>query len=213
MKQIQNDWSRVTTWLRDNAPLSHARLRPGADPARVGELEEYLGHPLHPDHRALLEVCDGTVEEWQAEECLEEDDPGMILDQGHLLSVDGIRAVRVTGDDVWDEWWRDWVPVTVNDYSSKPESGLAVDPSGVLDRFALYDGTAPGVVPSEGPTLAAHVAALAQALETGTGPLTNEWTVPGVALDRLMWGHPAKDKVQVMREDGYEWVPWRPVRG
>ncbi|MGI5169903.1 hypothetical protein ACQEU3_36675 [Spirillospora sp. CA-253888] len=213
MSQIQDDWSQITAWLRDHAPLSYARLRPGADPVRIDELEEYLGRLLHPDHRALLRVCDGTVEEWQAEECLEDDDPGMILDRQHLLSVDGVRAVRVTGDDLWDEWWRDWVPVTVNDYSSWPVSGLAVGPGGVLDDFALYDGTAPGAVPPpQERTLARHVAALAQALETGTGPLTNEWTVPGVAMDRLMWGHPAKNTVQVMREDGYEEVPWRPVR-
>ncbi|MGI5170448.1 ParA family protein [Spirillospora sp. CA-253888] len=57
----------------------------------------------------------------QTGEDLEEDDPGMILDQRHLLLVD---AVRATGDP-WDERWRDWVPVTVND-SSWFVSGLGV---------------------------------------------------------------------------------------
>ncbi|MQY02920.1 SMI1/KNR4 family protein [Actinomadura macrotermitis] len=212
MNRIQDDWARVAAWLSSNAPLSYARLRPGADPGRIGRLEEHLGGPLHPDHRALLEVCDGTVEEWHAEEYLEENDPGLILAGLHLLSVDGVRAVRGSGG-LGAEWWRGWVPVAVNDYSAKPESGLAADPGGMLDDFALYDGTAPGTVPPpQGRTLAGHIAALAEALESGTGPLTKEWVVPGVAMDRLMWGHPAMDTIQVTGEEGPRTVPWRPVR-
>jgi cell wall assembly regulator SMI1 len=45
-RNTEEAWSWIVRWLAENAPASHATLRPGVSEGRMVRTEEQLGFPL-----------------------------------------------------------------------------------------------------------------------------------------------------------------------
>jgi cell wall assembly regulator SMI1 len=60
---VSESWSRIDAWLAAHAPVSLARLRPGATPAELAAAEQVLGTPLPADLAASLACHDGLADE------------------------------------------------------------------------------------------------------------------------------------------------------
>ncbi|HSH61765.1 MAG TPA: hypothetical protein VK988_19395 [Acidimicrobiales bacterium] len=56
---IETQWSRIESWLQENAPLSHAELL-DRDPEAVGVLAERLSYDLPPDLWTYFQVQPGA---------------------------------------------------------------------------------------------------------------------------------------------------------
>ncbi|MEU1466214.1 SMI1/KNR4 family protein [Streptomyces sp. NPDC005727] len=52
-------WVKITDWLRECAPGTHAQLSPPATPEMVRETEQRIGSVIHPDLRSILLVNNG----------------------------------------------------------------------------------------------------------------------------------------------------------
>ncbi|TMU98574.1 hypothetical protein [Streptomyces sp. DASNCL29] len=184
MSDVLPAWTAITDWLAVHAPASHATLRPGAAVAEVRSAEDELGLTLPADLATLLMVCDGTVDASALDRDPDEYDPGLFLAQHHLLPLEEIAHVRGRGGKT-DPFWGSWVPFAVTDYSLPPWGGLAVDAGGRLATFHLAGGEPPAeplTSPGYG-SLSEFLAALAEALTQGTGPLAAA-VVPGLHRGR-----------------------------
>ncbi|MCQ8193218.1 hypothetical protein [Streptomyces rugosispiralis] len=172
MSDVLSAWAAITDWLAVHAPASHATLRPGAAVADVRSTEDELGLSLPAELATLLTVCDGTVDASAHDRDPDEYDPGLFLAQHHLLPLEEIAHVRGGGGNT-DPFWGSWVPFAVTDYSLPPWGGLAIDAGGRLATFHLAGGEPPSeplTSPGYG-SLGEFLAALAEALTQGTGPL------------------------------------------
>ncbi|MFD5200656.1 hypothetical protein ACFWM7_10990 [Streptomyces sp. NPDC058375] len=83
------------------------------------------------------------------------------------------------------------------------ETGFGIDAStGQVRRFP-DEGAAPlDPVSPEFHSIAAYLGAVAEALESGTGPLVTPDHQPGIALGCLLWEHPERISL-----DEVEWLP------
>ncbi|MGW4435072.1 SMI1/KNR4 family protein [Streptomyces sp. NPDC004596] len=52
-------WVRMTDWLREHAPGTHAQLAPPATPEMIRGTEQRIGSRIHPDLRDVLLVNNG----------------------------------------------------------------------------------------------------------------------------------------------------------
>ncbi|MFE2446242.1 hypothetical protein ACH4TQ_48345 [Streptomyces sp. NPDC021218] len=205
MSDVLHAWTAITDWLAVHAPASHATLRSGAAVAKVRSTEDELGLSLPADLARLLMVCDGTVDASAHDRDPDEYDPGLFLAQHHLLPLEEIAHVRGRGGNT-DPFWGSWVPFAVTDYSLLPWGGLAVDAGGRLATFHLAGGEPPSeplTSPGYG-SLSEFLAALAEALTQGTGPLADA-VVPGFHRGALVWGP--------LPGDGAPWTSAHPESG
>ncbi|WP_030177488.1 SMI1/KNR4 family protein [Spirillospora albida] len=204
MSEVLRAWARITGWLREHAPLSHASLSPGATRTDISAAQHQLGFSLHEELIALLLVNNGSAEEPD----VDGDDegeiwPGEFLNGHHLLPLENLRAERLRMVGLASSEQRahlgSWVPWTAP--LSDPQSFTMIDHRGLIGHFSY--GTWE-LQPSD-TSLPEYLSSIADALELGTGPLITPTRVPGTSLGALLWGDPANPPV--------EEAPWAPVHG
>ncbi|MFZ6178882.1 SMI1/KNR4 family protein [Nannocystis pusilla] len=110
--------ARLERWLATQAPAIHAKLRPGADPARLDACERELGRPLPPALRQLWAWHDGGGEFMP------------IAFVYSLYSVDEALARRAQVREWFadePQWWSPaWLPVLYDPSGNN----ICLDPSG-----------------------------------------------------------------------------------
>ncbi|MFI2211596.1 SMI1/KNR4 family protein [Streptomyces sp. NPDC020141] len=193
MSDIALAWAAVTDWLAVHAPASHATLRPGATMAEVRTAEDELGVRLPADLVALLTVCDGTVDASAHDRDPDERHPGLLLAERHLLPLREISTVREARGTA-DQYWEEWIPFAVDDYSLAPWSGLAIDARGRLAAFSQAAGEPPEPLASPGyGSLGEFLGALAEAFTRGAGPpAVHTGSLRGASAPRVPDRQPAE---------------------
>ncbi|MEU6105191.1 hypothetical protein [Streptomyces flaveolus] len=188
--EVVRQWGRVTSWLGEHAPATHARLRPPVTAGALARFERIAGGPVHEDLAAWWSLNDGTYLFTLP----------AFLDGYAPLGVDGSLRCRPQADAEESGWERSWVPFACND-PTDPYSGLFHDArTGFVghwaeaDRPALWRGT----------TLAGYLKRQADALYRAGGRPAPGQDVPGVWNGHLVWDNPA-DRLRDELEG------WRPV--
>ena len=203
-RQIVDAWQRITLWLEQNAPDSHAALRVGASPAILAGLEQDLGISLPADLRTLWALTAGD-EGVEGAGCLPGNQALMSLDavvafyrqqmdaQAHQ---DTLNARRPEYDRI-TVWEAAWIPVVSYGVADRT-SGLYLDgATGYLGRWSRYN-EGPG---DELDTLATYLEDIADMLEA---PALATRDKPGLVGGALVWGS---------RLDGAQEGRWRPLTG
>ncbi|MEU4263978.1 hypothetical protein [Streptomyces sp. NPDC025273] len=191
-------WQRVETWLAENAPGSHRSLRPPASDLDIAHAHEYV--PLHEDLRTLLALHDGTESyEIDGDEEGEVNPAAWLPESSEWLPLDrmlALPAVALAGSGRPDR--APWAAPGDGHY------GFAVEAaSGHVTRFP-DEGLAPlEPTPAYVTSLAAYLTAFAEALESGTGPLIDPRSRPGIALGCLLWEDPERVSLDE--------APWHPL--
>ncbi|MFI7322747.1 hypothetical protein [Streptomyces venezuelae] len=212
MDQLFTAWDRLTGWLAEHAPASHASLLPSAAARSVSAAEGRLSHELDstfpPELKALWQRCGGV----QYVEVPGNRDgalwAGNFLPGGILLAPEAVLWQRLRfGPGERDPWdGADFVSfLDAEEPSGAGESGMyvsySIDPTlrGVGNWSTM---TGPALSPPAWPSTA-YLEAVCRLLQTGEGPLLE--TIgrgrPVVALGSLAW---------IDLEEGLE-VSWRPV--
>jgi cell wall assembly regulator SMI1 len=185
-RQVTDAWTRIETWLRTHAPVSHEALLPGASEQELTHLEDVLGTRLPAELTALWRLHAGVHDAPGA---------GFLFRNWALMTLAGVAEyhggqMRLGDGDVWQ---RPWIPFCS---------------SGVHDRaFVLYVDATTGTVGyssrygerrEEFASLSVYLEEMADALEV---PALAEREKPGLAYGALVWG-PVSD------------VPgWQPYHG
>jgi cell wall assembly regulator SMI1 len=185
-RQVTDAWTRIETWLRTHAPVSHEALLPGASEQELTHLEDVLGTRLPAELTALWRLHAGVHDAPGA---------GFLFRNWALMTLAGVAEyhggqMRLGDGDVWQ---RPWIPFCS---------------SGVHDRaFVLYVDATTGTVGyasrygerrEEFASLSVYLEEMADALEV---PALAEREKPGLADGALVWG-PVSD------------VPgWQPYHG
>ncbi|MFJ8630464.1 hypothetical protein [Streptomyces sp. NPDC093568] len=146
-REVDDAWRRITHWLRNNAPDSHAALRPGVGPGAIDALERRLGIPIPVELRALWLLVSGD-DGVDGSGCLPGNRALMTLDAvaaDHRMRMDwqardDARGVgRPDDEERIPAWKAAWIPVvslSVNDRTS----GLYLDSeTGLLGRWSRYN--------------------------------------------------------------------------
>ncbi|MET8685401.1 hypothetical protein ABZV77_14390 [Streptomyces sp. NPDC004732] len=213
IEQIAAVWERLTGWLAEYAPASHASLLPPAAAGAVGAAEGRLTHELDfafpPELKALWQMCGGVQDVevpgneggalWA----------GKFLPGGIFLAPEAALWQRLRfgpgEDDPWDG--ADFVSfLDGEEASGAGECGMYVsystDPTlrGVGDWSTT---TGPDLSPPAWPSVTTYLEAVCELLQTGGGPLLEQTgrRQPVLALGCLAW---------IDSDDGLE-VPWRRV--
>ncbi|WP_409235699.1 hypothetical protein [Streptomyces sp. PA5.6] len=213
MDHLSAVWDRLTGWLAEHAPVSHASLLPPAPERAVSAAEGRLSHELDftfpPELKALWQRCGGVR---HVEVPGNKDDAlwaGNFLPGGLLLDPEASLWQRLRvgpgEDDPWDG--ADFVSfLDAEEPSGAGERGMYVsystDPT-LRGVGAWSTMTGPVLSPPAWPSVTAYLEAVCELLQTGEGPLREAVgrQRPVVALGCLAWIDP---------DDGLE-VPWRPV--
>ncbi|MGW1752191.1 hypothetical protein ACWCRD_42635 [Streptomyces sp. NPDC002092] len=203
-RQIVDAWQRITRWLQDNAPDSHAALHAGASPAAVTGLEQDLGISIPADLRTLWSLSAGD-DGVDGAGCLPGNQALMSLEavvafqrqqmdaQAHQ---DTLNARRPEYDRI-TVWKAGWIPVISYGVVDRT-SGLYLDAAtGYLGRWSRYN-EAPG---DELDTLATYLEGVADMLEA---PALATRDKPGLVGGALVWG----SRLDPAQEDR-----WQPLAG
>ncbi|WP_328394592.1 hypothetical protein OHS70_06545 [Streptomyces sp. NBC_00390] len=204
---VERVWARVSCWLEKNAPVSHQSLLPPATDEEVRTDEEqlwqWLGHGFPDELKVLWRVCGGV-------ECVEveADEEGelrseMFLPGGAFLSPRQAAAIRLSFNWPDVDWGRAWVAWLGEDQEGAL-MGRYVDASGGPGgggegQWSAHSG--PEMSAPEFPSVGSYLEAVAEALESGSGPFVSQrWPeLPGVVKGCLVWEHPDSPSV-----DGWE---------
>ncbi|GAA5075466.1 SMI1/KNR4 family protein [Streptomyces similanensis] len=197
-------WDRVEDWLKANAPCSYASLRPPAGPERVAAAQARMGVTWPREVAALWLRHDGA-EGFEVDGDEEgEVDPAKFLAGYTFLPLD--EAVRVhaarSDPDTGAVGCTGWVPLSGADDDYAGEMVVVDGPD--AGRMGRWSATDRARLHGAYTTLGGYLTAVAEALETGTGPLADrDGVVPGVSLGCLVWQNPRA----VSAVD----APWEPV--
>ncbi|MGW2683603.1 hypothetical protein ACWC6I_10670 [Streptomyces sp. NPDC001414] len=203
-RQIADAWQRITRWLRQHAPDSHAALRPGASPSLLTGLEQELGVRIPADLRALWSLVAGD-DGVDGAGCLPGNQALMALDDVaafHRQQMDAqvhedTLNVRRPEYDRITVWTGAWIPVISYGVADRT-SGLYLDTvSGYLGRWSRYN-EGPG---EEFATLATYLEEAADMLEA---PALATRDKPGLVGGALVWGS---------RLDPAQEERWQPLAG
>ncbi|MFF3991530.1 hypothetical protein ACFY0B_44190 [Streptomyces sp. NPDC001797] len=203
-RQIADAWQRITRWLRQHAPDSHAALRPGASPSLLTGLEQELGVRIPADLRALWSLVAGD-DGVDGAGCLPGNQALMALDDVaafHRQQMDAqvhedTLNVRRPEYDRITVWTGAWIPVISCGVADRT-SGLYLDTvSGYLGRWSRYN-EGPG---EELDTLATYLEEAADMLEA---PALATRDKPGLVGGALVWGS---------RLDPAQEERWQPLAG
>ncbi|MCG7204827.1 hypothetical protein [Streptomyces arenae] len=203
-RQIADAWQRITRWLRQHAPESHAALRPGASLSLLTGLEQGLGVRIPADLRALWSLAAGD-DGVDGAGCLPGNQALMALDDVadfHRQQMDAqvhedTLNVRRPEYDRITVWTAAWIPVISYGVADRT-SGLYLDTvSGYLGRWSRYN-EGPG---EELDTLATYLEEAADMLET---PALATRDKPGLVGGALVWGS---------RLDPAQEERWQPLTG
>ncbi|GAB2962344.1 hypothetical protein GCM10023080_023510 [Streptomyces pseudoechinosporeus] len=193
-------WGRIEAWLREHAPVSHEALRRGLQKediqAAQDRLQELCGHGFPAELKGLWQLCGGV--DWVDVPNDEDGDlrADAFLDDYVLLGPDEAIQVR----DRWEALAEgatgvprpvtEWIPWLGPD-NDVPDTGLYAAAEGV-GRWASYEGLELDA-PVEFSSVASFLAAVADALEHGTGPLMTRPSpnreIPGLVNGALLWAH------------------------
>ncbi|MGW4882899.1 hypothetical protein ACWEPI_40860 [Streptomyces sp. NPDC004262] len=196
-RQIADAWQRITRWLRQHAPDSHAALRPGASPSLLTGLEQELGVRIPADLRALWSLVAGD-DGVDGAGCLPGNQALMALDDVvafHRQQMDAqvhedTLNVRRPEYDRITVWKAAWIPVISYGVADRT-SGLYLDTaSGYLSRWSRFN-EGPG---DELDTLATYLEEAADMLEA---PALATRDKPGLVGGALVWGsrlNPAQEE-------------------
>ncbi|MER6273592.1 hypothetical protein [Streptomyces sp900105755] len=203
-RQIADAWQRITRWLRQHAPDSHAALRPGASPSLLTGLEQELGVRIPADLRALWSLVAGD-DGVDGAGCLPGNQALMALDDVaafHRQQMDAqvhedTLNVRRPEYDRITVWTGAWIPVISYGVADRT-SGLYLDTvSGYLGRWSRYnEGSG-----EELDTLATYLEEAADMLEA---PALATRDKPGLVGGALVWGS---------RLDPAQEERWQPLAG
>ncbi|MEU2060982.1 SMI1/KNR4 family protein [Streptomyces sp. NPDC013455] len=185
-RQVTEAWRRITGWLEQHAPATHAALLPGASTHEIGALERALGVRVPAELRALWLLCAGC-----------EDAPGAGVMPGHGWALMPLGTVAASyrrhrddqrqpgvgwgGDDstVWKPSWIPFCSWSVTDISF----GLFLDVE--TGNVGHWDDTSVRTV--GGQTLSVLLEETADKLEN---PQLATGYLPGLIGGRLVWGPP-----------------------
>ncbi|WP_344575348.1 SMI1/KNR4 family protein [Streptomyces lunalinharesii] len=198
-RETTEAWQRIETWLRHNAPATHAALRPGAPESELVALEEELGVRVPVSLRALWRQCAGSLDVRGA---------GLFPDYGWaLMDLDAVarsyqghmnsrrRQEQQFGEEEGMPLWRpSWIPFcswSVTDLSY----GRFVD--GETGETGGWDETGERTVVDE--SLTVFLEETADRLEY---PKLFPGYQPGLIDGMLVWGPPPTPDEQAV------WEPW-----
>ncbi|CCK30410.1 hypothetical protein BN159_6031 [Streptomyces davaonensis JCM 4913] len=198
-------WRKVTDWLAEHAPVSHASLLPPAPEAQIVSadswLRERLGFGLPTELAALWRLCGGVEHQYiEANEEEGEVGSGAFLPGGILLGPVDALGPRLPETGRADVWGAAVVPWLTGDESG-PESGHYVGEGGV-GRWSLPDDLAFGR-PAY-PSIAAYLEAVHRTLTEGPADAMGP-DVPGLVWGCLIWDDPEAPMLDDALED------WHPV--
>ncbi|RST16883.1 hypothetical protein E2C00_33045 [Streptomyces sp. WAC05374] len=187
-REVTDAWQRVSGWLRQHAPDSHAALRAGASPTVLTALERDLGVHIPAGLRALWLLTAGD-EGVDGAGCLPGNQALMTPEsvvafhrqQSHAQArQDGLDAHRPARDRI-TVWKAAWIPVISYGVSDRT-SGLYLDAAtGYLGRWSRHD-EGPG---DELDTLVTYLEEVADMLEA---PALATRDKPGLVGAALVWG-------------------------
>ncbi|MFF9870536.1 SMI1/KNR4 family protein [Streptomyces sp. NPDC013953] len=204
VRQIDDAWRRITSWLQHHAPDSYAALRAGASPAAITAVEHALGLHIPADLCALWSLTAGD-DGVDGAGCLPGNQALMTLDavaafyeqqmesQSHQ---DALNARRPEYDRI-TVWKASWIPVASYGAADRT-SGLYLDTAtGYLGRWSRYnEGSG-----DELETLATYLEDVADMLDA---PALATRDKPGLVGGALVWG----SRLTLAQEDR-----WQPLTG
>ncbi|MFE6460506.1 SMI1/KNR4 family protein [Streptomyces cinereoruber] len=201
--RVEVAFGRVEAWLGKHAPVSYRTLGAPASPTEIAIAEAGMEVTLPGELRALLGLHDGT--EWCEVEGDEEGElnSAAFLPHGALYSLEQIRQAHTLyanpGPGIGDAALRFRVPWAGDDEGFH---GLYVEADGgQVGRFS----NPPEFWPLPYGTIADYLTAVADCLESGSGPFAEDpYKVPGLAAGCLLWERPGGTVPMSV-----EWVPLR----
>jgi cell wall assembly regulator SMI1 len=180
METMKTIWDRIHVWLKDNAPVVLASLRPGASEKAIRAAEREMGVRLPDDVRACYRIHDGADLhsflygwEWLGLE-------GMLIvwrmfnQQFEAGEFDGLRTEAEDGG-VRPEWWYPaWIPITADPRGYYMCLDLAPEPGGDIGQILYwYPDTSDRTTASPGFTL--WLEDFVYELEEGEWGYSEEW--------------------------------------
>ncbi|MEU6772543.1 SMI1/KNR4 family protein [Streptomyces sp. NPDC046759] len=191
VRQVTDAWARIEGWLRENAPVTHAALGPGASEGEIAAVEEGLGFAVPVELRTLWTlVSGGTV---QGRGPWPEGDVLMRLDdvvsqyrlkrelQQELDDKAGTAAVLDDGSP--RVWGKTWIPVfSSREYDSAYGTFLNAE-TGLLWRWDTFEYEPPRHDDVQH-SIVTLLEEIADSLETPG--LATEFR-PGLLDGRLVW--------------------------
>ncbi|MFF4796028.1 SMI1/KNR4 family protein [Streptomyces sp. NPDC001276] len=203
-RDILAAWDRIESWLKVNAPNSYASLRPPAAPERIAAAQAHMGVSWPEEVSALWLRHDGA-EFFEVDGDEEgEVDPAKFLTRYTFLPLSEVTRVYAarSDPDTGAVGFSGWVPLSGADDDYAGEMVVVDGPD--AGRVGRWFSTDSAYLHREYSTLGGYLEAVAEALESGTGPLADRnGVVPGVALGCLVWQNPrAVSAVQ---------APWEPL--
>ncbi|MEU9578170.1 SMI1/KNR4 family protein [Streptomyces chilikensis] len=203
--QVAKAWRKVTGWLAEHAPLSHASLLPPATEEEIAAadscLRQYVGHGLPTELVALWRLCGGV--EHLGIEADEEGEvgSGRFLPGGVLYTPAQAVGGRLPLTGERDHWRGAQVVPWLTTDEAGPENGEYVGAEGV-GHWSLPEME----LRLHQTSLAAYLEAVHRTLTEGPADLMGP-DVPGVVWGCLIWDAPAYPLLD-------EALPhWTPVHG
>ncbi|GGZ74183.1 hypothetical protein [Streptomyces bluensis] len=205
VERVAAAWRKVTGWLAEHAPVSHASLLAPAMEEEIAAADSRLRHAvgfgLPTELAALWRLCGGVEHQYiEANEEAGEVGSGAFLPGGVLLGPEDALRPRLPEVGRGDMWGSAVVPWLTGDEAG-PESGLYVGEDGV-GPWSLPDNLAcdkPGY-----PSIAAYLEAVHRTLTEGPADAMGP-DVPGLVWGCLIWDDPEAPRL----DDALE--HWHPV--
>ncbi|MFI2368113.1 SMI1/KNR4 family protein [Streptomyces sp. NPDC018833] len=195
-RQVTEAWRRITDWLEQNAPASHAALLPAAPERDITALEQELGVRVPMELRALWLLCAGSKD--IPASCFLPDNGWALMPLGtvaesyhwHMENQRETGRGRSGGDaPVWKPSWIPFCSWSVTDTSV----GLFIDAE--TGEVGHWDDTAVRTV--EDKSMTTLLEEIADNLEN---PQLATGYRPGLIGERLVWGPPgAADEAALWR--------------
>lgn len=189
--RVVDAWTRIERWLAEHAPASHGQLNPPAERSLIVEAERVLGVRFPPSLVTLLSLRNGTSE-WKegSYEVGVRFLPGgyrlvpvdEIVRSSQMLTEIAQRSERENPESVLIGWWwhPSWLPFANVVWGGAYFTDQRTGGEGEVGEFVKDDEARL----AQRPSLAAMLAEIADAVETGTD--VGIWR-PQVVGGRLDW--------------------------
>lgn len=188
-RQVTEVWQRISNWLAEHAPASHAALLPGLTDDAIELFERDLGVRIPVDLRALWRMCGGDSGTNRGG-CM----PGNMALMPREQIV-GFYRQQINSQG--SGWGADWIPVISNRVGDWAIGLYLETGTGMLGQWSRYGDTEL----DEADTVVTYLEEVADMLEY---PALAARDLPGLVGGRLVWGDsldPADDEA------------WRPLAG
>jgi hypothetical protein len=205
VERVADAWRKVTDWLAEHAPVSHASLLAPASEEEIAaadaRLRDAVGFGLPTELAALWRLCGGVTHQYiEPNEDAGEVGSGAFLPGGVLLGPQDAPRPRLPEVGRGDIWGSAVVPWLTGDEAG-PGSGLYVGEDGV-GSWSMPDNLAcdkPGY-----PSITAYLEAVHRTLTEGPADAMGP-DVPGLVWGCLIWDDPEAP----LLDDALE--HWHPV--